>query len=166
VEHLSIYLSIYGTTAPVGPLPLFQFLNLYTFHRTPWTGEQPVARPLPTHRTTQTQNKRPQTSMSRVGLERTIPGFQRTETVHALDRTATVIDKSGIYARFIKRQTVHDMKPETVALTRRADMTAVTLYFCTGPRNRVSWLRCSVIFFTSPIQIPKYYLYYATTVSF
>jgi hypothetical protein len=36
----------------VGPWPLFQFLNLYTAGRTPWTGDQPVARPLPTHRTT------------------------------------------------------------------------------------------------------------------
>jgi hypothetical protein len=37
------------------PWPLFQFLNLYTVGRTPWTGDQPVARPLPTHRTTQTE---------------------------------------------------------------------------------------------------------------
>jgi hypothetical protein len=29
-----------------------------TVDRTPWTGNEPVARPLPTHRTTQTQNKR------------------------------------------------------------------------------------------------------------
>jgi hypothetical protein len=36
------------------PWPLFQFLNLYTVCRTPWTGDQPVARSLPTHRTTQT----------------------------------------------------------------------------------------------------------------
>jgi hypothetical protein len=35
----------------------FQFLNTYTIGRTPWTGDQPVARPLPTHRSTQTQNK-------------------------------------------------------------------------------------------------------------
>jgi hypothetical protein len=41
----------------------FQFLNLKKVGRTPWTGDQPVARPLPTHRTTQTQNKRRQTSM-------------------------------------------------------------------------------------------------------
>jgi hypothetical protein len=43
----------------VGPWPL-QFRNLffYTDGRTPWTGDQPVARPLPTRRTTQTQNKR------------------------------------------------------------------------------------------------------------
>jgi hypothetical protein len=43
----------------VGPWPLLQFRNLfYTDSRTPWTSDQPVARPLPTHRTTQTQNKR------------------------------------------------------------------------------------------------------------
>jgi hypothetical protein len=35
----------------------FSFSILYTVGRTPWTGDQPVARPLPTHRTTQTQNK-------------------------------------------------------------------------------------------------------------
>jgi hypothetical protein len=34
------------------PWLLFQFLNLYRVGRTPWTGDQPVARPLPTHRTT------------------------------------------------------------------------------------------------------------------
>jgi hypothetical protein len=49
------YLWLYS---PCGPWPLFQFLNLYTVGRTPWPGDQPVARPLPTHRTTQTQNKR------------------------------------------------------------------------------------------------------------
>jgi hypothetical protein len=36
---------------------IFSFLTLYTVGRTPWTGDQPVARLLPTHRTTQTQNK-------------------------------------------------------------------------------------------------------------
>jgi hypothetical protein len=30
----------------------FSFLVLYTVDRTPWTGDQPVARPLPTHRKT------------------------------------------------------------------------------------------------------------------
>jgi hypothetical protein len=43
----------------VGHWPLLQFRNLfYTDSRTPWTRDQPVVRPLPTHRTTQTQNKR------------------------------------------------------------------------------------------------------------
>jgi hypothetical protein len=51
----------------VGPWPLSQLLNLYTVGRNPWMGDQPVARPLPTHRTTQTQNKCTQTSMPQVG---------------------------------------------------------------------------------------------------
>jgi hypothetical protein len=76
----------------VRPWPLLQFRNLfYTDSRTPWTSDQPVARPLPTHRTTQTQNKRTQTSMPQVGLEPTIPAFGRAKRVHALDRAATVI---------------------------------------------------------------------------
>jgi hypothetical protein len=58
----------------------------------PWTGDQPVARPLPAHRTTQTPNKRTQTSMPRVGFEPTISVFERAKTVHVLDRVATVID--------------------------------------------------------------------------
>jgi hypothetical protein len=41
----------------VGPWPLFQFLDFYTVGRTPWTGDEPVARPLPAHRIAQTQNK-------------------------------------------------------------------------------------------------------------
>jgi hypothetical protein len=35
----------------------FQFHDLFTDDRTPWTIDQLVARPLPKHRTTQTQNK-------------------------------------------------------------------------------------------------------------
>jgi hypothetical protein len=54
-------------------------------------GDKPVASPLRTHRTTQTQDKSTQTSMPPVGLEPTIPVFERTKTVHALDRAATVI---------------------------------------------------------------------------
>jgi hypothetical protein len=43
------------------------------------------------HRTTQTQNKRRETSMPWVGFERTTPVFERVNTVRALDRAATVI---------------------------------------------------------------------------
>jgi hypothetical protein len=43
---------------PFGPWPSFSFLTLYTVCRTPWKRHQPAARPLPTHRATQTQNKR------------------------------------------------------------------------------------------------------------
>jgi hypothetical protein len=56
---ISIYPSMYlWLYTSCGPWPLFQYLNLYTVGGTPWTGNQPVAKPLPTHTTTQTQNKR------------------------------------------------------------------------------------------------------------
>jgi hypothetical protein len=84
----NIYLWLYSSF--VGPWPLFRFLNLYIVGSTPWKGDQPVARPLPTHRTTQTQNKCKQTSMPWVGFEPTIPEFERAKTVHALDHAATV----------------------------------------------------------------------------
>jgi hypothetical protein len=41
----------------VGPWPLFQFTNLIHSRQDSLDGDQPVARPQPTHRTTQTQNK-------------------------------------------------------------------------------------------------------------
>jgi hypothetical protein len=77
----------------VGPWPLLQFRNLsYTVGRTPWTSDQPVARPLPTQRRTQTQNKRThKTSIPWMKFEPTIPAFERAKTVHALDRAATMI---------------------------------------------------------------------------
>jgi hypothetical protein len=83
-----LYLWLY---IPCGPWPLFQFLNLYTVGRTLWEGDQLVARPLPTKKITQTQNKVTQTSMPRVGFEPTIPVFERAKMVHALDRVANVI---------------------------------------------------------------------------
>jgi hypothetical protein len=60
--------------------------------RTPWTSDWPVARPLPKHRTTQTQKNAytNQTSMPCMGFEPTIPASERPKTVHALDGSATV----------------------------------------------------------------------------
>jgi hypothetical protein len=60
---------------------IFSFLILYAVGRTPWAGDQPVARPLPTHRTIQTQHKSTQTSTSRTGFEPLIPVFERAVTV-------------------------------------------------------------------------------------
>jgi hypothetical protein len=65
-NEIKIIRMIYGSTALVGLLG-----------RPP-----PVARPLPTYRTTQTQNKRTQTSMPGVGFEPTIAVFERANTVH------------------------------------------------------------------------------------
>jgi hypothetical protein len=58
--YLCIYLWLYN---PLDLGRFFSFLIVYTVGRTPWTRDRPVARPLPTHRTTQTQNKHTQTSM-------------------------------------------------------------------------------------------------------
>jgi hypothetical protein len=69
----------------VVPLPLLSSLIFYTVGRTPWTGDQPFAKPLPTHRTAQTQNKRTQTSITQVGFEPTTPVFELAKTVHALN---------------------------------------------------------------------------------
>jgi hypothetical protein len=52
------------------------FVILYTVSWTSWTGDQPVVRPLPIHRTTQIQ-----TFMPRVGLESMTPVFERMKTV-------------------------------------------------------------------------------------
>jgi hypothetical protein len=68
----------------VGPWPLLLFRNLfYVDYRDPWTSDQAVVSPLPTHRTTQAQNKLIQTFLPGVGLEPTIPVFDRAKTVHA-----------------------------------------------------------------------------------
>jgi hypothetical protein len=56
-------------------------------------GDQPFAKPLSAHRKAQTQNKRTQTYMPRVGYEPMIPVFERAKTVHALNHSATVIGR-------------------------------------------------------------------------
>jgi hypothetical protein len=61
LKYLSIYLMLYSPLLDLGHF--FSFLILYTVGRTPWTRDQPIARPLLTRITTQTQNKRTQTSM-------------------------------------------------------------------------------------------------------
>jgi hypothetical protein len=100
--HPSIHLPTYLPTylwfySPCGPCPLFRCLYLYTVDRTPWTSDQPVARPLPTKRTIKTKNKRTQTSIPWVGFEPTFPVFERAKTVRTLDRAATVIGRRWTY---------------------------------------------------------------------
>jgi hypothetical protein len=91
----AIWKDTFSVSWPYSPLwdlgHFFSFLILYTIFRAPWIGYQSVTRPLPTHRPTQTQNNCTQTPMPRVWFELTIPVFERTKTVHVLDRAATVI---------------------------------------------------------------------------
>jgi hypothetical protein len=76
---------------PFGPWPLFTFLNPIHSRSDSLDGGSARRKAATTHRTTQTQNKRTQTSMPRVGFEPTIPVFERAKTVHALDSAANVI---------------------------------------------------------------------------
>jgi hypothetical protein len=92
--HLVFSLSM--AQQPFGPWPLFSFSILYIVGRTPWTGDQSVARPLPTHGTIQTENKRTQTSMLLVGFLSMVLVFEQAKTVHALDLEATVIGSYGL----------------------------------------------------------------------
>jgi hypothetical protein len=64
-------------------------------------GDQPVARLILTHRTTRTQNKRTQLSMPLVGLEPTIPAFERANRALALDRAATLICSLTPYLQIV-----------------------------------------------------------------
>jgi hypothetical protein len=89
--NTSIYLWLYRPLLGLGRF--FSFFISYAVGRTPWTGDQSVARPLSAHRTAQTQNKHTQTSMPQVGFELTIPVFERAKTVHTLGRATTVIGK-------------------------------------------------------------------------
>jgi hypothetical protein len=50
---VSVCLWLYSPLLDLGRF--FSFFILYTVGRTPWTGDQPVASPLSTHRTTQTE---------------------------------------------------------------------------------------------------------------
>jgi hypothetical protein len=53
------------------------------------------------HTEQQKENKYTETSMPLVGFEPTIPLFQRANTVHALDRVATVIETETNYTHLI-----------------------------------------------------------------
>jgi hypothetical protein len=72
------------------------FVILHIAGRTPWMWDQPVPRPVHSHRRAQTENKRTQTSMPQVGFEPMTPVFERTKTVHALDRAAVVIGSEWV----------------------------------------------------------------------
>jgi hypothetical protein len=61
-------------------------------------GDQPITRPLPAHRTAQTQNKYTQTST----LEPMIPAFERAETFHALGHAATVIGNASLSTKILR----------------------------------------------------------------
>jgi hypothetical protein len=65
--RFTIHPSIHPSIWTLGAFSVYW--SFYAVGGTPCTGDQPVARPLPAHRTTQTQIKRKQISMPQVGFE-------------------------------------------------------------------------------------------------
>jgi hypothetical protein len=101
-----IYLCICVSTVLVNLGRFFSFLILYTVGTAPWTGDQTVARPLPTHRINLTdihafsgnRTHDPSVQVGEDGLCRRPLGYrdrlasERAKTVHAVNRAATVIE--------------------------------------------------------------------------
>jgi hypothetical protein len=79
MKKLSLCQIFYRLYSPRGPWPLFQFHDHFTDDRTPWTSDQLVARPLPKHRTTQTQNKHIHTPNTLSGIRTHYPSFWASE---------------------------------------------------------------------------------------
>jgi hypothetical protein len=86
----SFFLTFCSTLWSIGHI--FHFHDHFTDGRTPWTGDQLVAKPLLKHGITQTQIKCIHTlnMLPCVGFEPTIPSSERAKAVHALERTAIV----------------------------------------------------------------------------
>jgi hypothetical protein len=90
VAQLLLLLWLYSPLLGLGRF--FSFFILYTFGRSPWTGDQSVARPLPTHKT--------QISIPWVGFEPTNTAFDPAKAVHSVSRAATVIGVVGQLTRY------------------------------------------------------------------
>jgi hypothetical protein len=100
-----------GFTAPLGPGLCFQFPYHFTDGRTPWTSDQLVARPLPKHRTTQTQNKHIHTKHPCLVWD----WSERAKTVHVLDHSATVTGWVSLYRAVTYHRAVISTEQEFTA---------------------------------------------------
>jgi hypothetical protein len=80
-------------------LAAFQFPDLFTIDKIPWTSDQLVVRPLPNHMTAETQKNTytHQTSIPEVEFESTIKASERAKIVHALESLPTV---TGLHAHY------------------------------------------------------------------
>jgi hypothetical protein len=95
--YIYIYIYIYQfLLLPLGTWGIRETLRstsvsyIYSDGMTAWTGDQPVARSLPTNIQTDCR----QISMPWVAFQPTIPVFERAKTFHALDRAATAISRT------------------------------------------------------------------------
>jgi hypothetical protein len=100
-DYISIYLWLYGPLLDFGFS--FSLLIAYTDDTTPWTGDQSVARSLPTRRATQTQNKHIPNIHASSGIW-TQDLSVRAKTVRSLDHAATVICQRQLYLAFLRAE--------------------------------------------------------------
>jgi hypothetical protein len=87
-----------GSTLPWALISdFFQLHNHFTDDRTPWTSDHLVARPLPKHRTTQTQNKHIhiRNTHALCGIRTHEPGFRASEDSTCF-RPLDYLDRPGI----------------------------------------------------------------------
>jgi hypothetical protein len=96
----------------VGPWPFFSFLILYTAGGTVWTGDQPIARPLRTHRTTH-KHRINDTDIHALGGIRTYdPSVRASEDNSCLrprghcDRQINYVEKQKVAHSFNKRKKI------------------------------------------------------------
>jgi hypothetical protein len=75
----------------------FSFLILHTVRKTPWRGDQPVARPLLTHRTTETRKKRTQYRLHALSGTRTQDPKVRTSEDSSCLRPCGHCDRHNKY---------------------------------------------------------------------
>jgi hypothetical protein len=98
-----------GYTAPLGPGVCFQFHDHFTDGRTPWMSDQLVARPLPKHRTTQTQNKLIHTPNIHAlcGIRTHDPSFRASEYSSFLRPLGSSYEFQQLNLCLIRYYTVH-----------------------------------------------------------
>jgi hypothetical protein len=123
----------------VGPWPLFSVSwSSYAVGRTPWTGDQPVARPLLPHMTAQTQNKRRQTSMPQVRFE---PNWTKTvHTARLLWSAATNVTVANSCC--------------SLRVLRRKDTNGKKIFFFKTSSEHIQWSGCRQLF--TSVTKPRY----------
>jgi hypothetical protein len=141
---------------------------LQAMSRTPWRGDQPIARSLPTYRTTRTQNKCTQTSMPRVEFEPTIPAFEREKIFRASDRAATVTGYFGNLKDEISHVNMRYFFNWRHYFSCKFCLTAerVCQVSASCSVDRISWLKFLVAFLSPPGNSRDTASYYTMIVSF
>jgi hypothetical protein len=107
-----------------------EFMKLRTFGTTPWTGDQPDVRPLPTQ--DRTIQKTRTHILPRAGSEPAIPVFERSKTVLALDRATTGTSTSMKYVNKLSFTNINTSSgKETTWVQLRRNETLITLSILT-----------------------------------